>query len=303
MSIEESKPKAAVRVTQKGVYYDANQDKYLIVKSAVIGDNASFKAWYKKYGPWDLPGGHLDAGEDDILASFRRELLEETGVEFSDDQIVGPIHSALHHNDHNETALMMVMLYMVEYKGEITLSDEHEAFEWLSYEEIQEHKEAKPWIKRAVEKAHLHRQQVGAHDNMLRVLAEFDNYKKRSAQQQKDFTAYASENVISDMLPVLDNFHAATEHIPEDQQDSPWLTGIMYIQKQMEKVFEDAGVSEIDMKVGDAFDPATMEALEKKDGSSDDDSDDTTGEVVTRIVQKGYKIKEKMMRPARVEVS
>ncbi|PID99812.1 MAG: nucleotide exchange factor GrpE, partial [Acidobacteria bacterium] len=122
----------------------------------------------------------------------------------------------------------------------------------------------------------------------------FDNYKKRQTENHKEFTKYATEGVIAAMLPVLDNFHAATEHVPEQEADSPWVTGIMYIQQQMEKVFADNDVTKIAVNIGDEFDPAVMEAVKNGDEEIGDDA------VVTKIAQHGYMIGDKVLRPTRV---
>jgi molecular chaperone GrpE len=132
-----------------------------------------------------------------------------------------------------------------------------------------------------------------------RTVADFENYKKRQAENLKDTIAYANTNLILEILPVIDNFHASTEHIPEEQKDNPWVTGIMYIQKQLEKVLEDNGVSEIVVKTGDDFNPETMEAVKQEESSKKkEESDDK----VKKVLMKGYKIDGKVIRAARVTV-
>lgn len=301
--------KAIFRVSQKAVIYDESQDKYLVMKSSQRDDaSESFKQWLKKYGPWDLPGGHIDAGEENIQEAFYRELKEEAGIEPEDATISGPFRAGYQLNEKNPNPTALVLIYFVRYSGEIELSDEHEAYEWMTYDEIQEHKEIKEWIKIVAADGEKHFEKETAHDKMIRTLAEFDNYKKRSAQQQKDFTKYASEKVIMEMLPVLDNFHAAIGFVPEEDKDSPWLTGIMYIQQQMEKVFEDAGVSAIEISEGDEFNPETMEAISTGDGEqvvgdSAETQKQEQDQKVTKVIQKGYMISDKLLRPARVEIT
>ena len=71
-------------------------------------------------------------------------------------------------------------------------------------------------------------------NNWKRAVADFENYKKRQAESQKDLLRFSLEGIIMQILPVLDNFHASTDHIPEDQKSNAWVVGIMHIQKQLE---------------------------------------------------------------------
>ncbi len=302
--------RATFRVSQKAVVYNPTEEKYLLVKSTKDG-SPTHRQWYKTFGPWDLPGGHIDVGERDMKDALLRELKEEMGVALKRDDLLGPTGTVLQEHPGNPVPVV-VIFYLVEYSGEIVLSEEHVEHLWLTYDEVIAKKDVKPWVKDALTEAKAFVENCDAGEHMLRVLAEFDNYKKRSAQQQKDFAKYASEKVIMEMLPVLDNFHAATQHVPEDQKDSPWLTGIMYIQKQMEKVFEDAGVTRLPIKEGDAFDPETMEAIKSdkaddKKQHAENESHDQKEKAekkhrITKVVQHGYKIGDKVLRPARVEV-
>ncbi|KKT87530.1 MAG: Protein GrpE [Candidatus Moranbacteria bacterium GW2011_GWC2_45_10] len=98
-----------------------------------------------------------------------------------------------------------------------------------------------------------------------RCQADFENYKKMQGESQKDMARYAAQSILLEIIPVIDNFHASTAHIPKDQKDGGWVTGIMYIQKQLENVLTENGVSEIEVKVGDSFDPVMHEAMEDKE--------------------------------------
>ena len=132
-------------------------------------------------------------------------------------------------------------------------------------------------------------------DNWKRAVADFENYKKRQAESQKDIFQFANEGMIIQLLPVLDNFHASTDHIPEAQKNDAWVVGIMHIQKQLEKVLEDNGVSAIEAKAGDSFDPALHEAIssEQKKGLKNK---------IAKVILKGYRIGEKVIRAVRVTV-
>ena len=140
-------------------------------------------------------------------------------------------------------------------------------------------------------------------DGWKRCQADFENYKKRQAESQQDMIRYATQGIILQIIPVLDNFHASTNHIPEDQKENAWVTGIMHIQKQLEIVLKDNGVENIDAKAGDHFDPKFHEAVEDLECKSCKTKDYKGYQnKIKRVVQKGYKIGEKVIRPARVIV-
>ncbi|MFA7209335.1 MAG: nucleotide exchange factor GrpE [Parcubacteria group bacterium] len=135
-----------------------------------------------------------------------------------------------------------------------------------------------------------------------RCQADFENYKKRQAESQKDLIRYSTQNVILQILPVIDNFHASTGHIPEDQKENPWVTGIMYIQKQLEQVLTDNGVIEMETKIGDNFDPARHEAVEDRECKSCKSKDYKFKNKIKKIVTRGYQMGDKVVRVARVIV-
>ncbi|KKP95687.1 MAG: Protein GrpE [Candidatus Moranbacteria bacterium GW2011_GWD2_36_12] len=138
-------------------------------------------------------------------------------------------------------------------------------------------------------------------DGWQRCQADFENYKKRSAESQKDLIKYATQSIILEILPVIDNFHASTDHIPEEQKDNSWVTGIMYIQKQLENIVTENGVEEIEVKVGDNFDPIYHEAIEDHE-CVDCKVDHKYKNKIKKVLTKGYKIGEKVIRAARVVV-
>jgi molecular chaperone GrpE len=133
--------------------------------------------------------------------------------------------------------------------------------------------------------------------DLKRVQADFENYKKRQAESQKELGGYLIEKLVLEIVPVLDNFRAATMHVPEEQKNSPWVTGIQYIEKQLEDVVKQNGVEVIEAKAGDEFDPSIHEAVshESEEGESDT-------QVITQVLQNGFRIGDKVIRPAKVSV-
>lgn len=140
-------------------------------------------------------------------------------------------------------------------------------------------------------------------DGWKRCQADFENYKKMQAESQKEFVKYAAENVIMQIIPVLDNFHMSTDHIPEDQKDGGWVVGIMHIQKQLENVLAENGVEEILAKEGDAFDPAVHEAVEDSNQSSVISNQKKEKQLlIKKVLMKGYRLNGKVLRPVKVIV-
>ncbi|MEK7181658.1 MAG: nucleotide exchange factor GrpE [Patescibacteria group bacterium] len=134
-------------------------------------------------------------------------------------------------------------------------------------------------------------------DGWKRSQAEFANYQKRETEAKKELGGYLIEKLVLDIVPVLDNFHAANEHTPEDQRASPWVVGIQYIEKQLENVLADNGIQTIEAKEGDTFDPKIHEAL-----SSEESEEENKEYVITKVHQKGYKYGDRVIRPAKVTV-
>jgi molecular chaperone GrpE len=134
---------------------------------------------------------------------------------------------------------------------------------------------------------------------VLRILADFENYKKRVKNDERELYGHLTSQIVTELIPVLDNFHAATEHVPADAAGSPWVTGITYIERQFEDVLKNYGVEPLEVRPGDAFDPTHHEALDHKTT----EGEEVQALKIEKVVQKGYQIKGKLVRPAKVIVS
>lgn len=137
-------------------------------------------------------------------------------------------------------------------------------------------------------------QQIGeltAH--LQRLQAEFDNYRRRAADQQASILSLAKEDVILQLLPLIDNVDRALGHVPPELADNAWTKGVAGVAKQGAEVFASIGVSKVET-VGQPFDHNTMEAI-AAEGEGDQ-------EVVSEELQAGYKLGEKVIRPAMVKV-
>lgn len=133
--------------------------------------------------------------------------------------------------------------------------------------------------------------------DLQRLQADFENYKKRQAAEAKEFSSHLAKSIVADLIPVLDNLHAAAEHVPADLVESPWVKGITYIEKQFEDALKNYGVVPIEVNVGDKFNPMEQEIVSAEEGS-----EDNTEHTVTKVFQKGYKMGERVLKPAKVSV-
>ncbi len=131
-------------------------------------------------------------------------------------------------------------------------------------------------------------------NDLKRLQADFDNYKKRQAEAEKSLKEYLIQGLVLDIIPVLDNFNAATQHVPEDQKSSPWVVGIQYIEKQLADVLAERGVQALVPTIGEAFDPSKHEALESQIGEP--------ANTVYKVLQKGYQLGDRVVRPAKVAI-
>jgi len=134
-------------------------------------------------------------------------------------------------------------------------------------------------------------------EESLRHMAELENFRRRKQQEVDTFKKYAAESVITAFLPVLDNFLLATEHAEKHDQDSEEIIkGFVLIKKQLDSVLEKLNVTVIDA-LDQPFDPNLHQAIsqEAKKGVKPD--------TVIQEMQKGYKLFDRVIRPAMVVVS
>jgi len=130
-------------------------------------------------------------------------------------------------------------------------------------------------------------------DRVARLQAEFDNARKREAKERADFRDYAASSAIEAFLPVLDNFQLALKSTGSTEQ---LRTGVELIVKQMEEALRSLNVQPVET-VGAVFDPRVHEALEMVE------RDDVPDHQVLDEVRRGYRIKERLLRPALVRVA
>lgn len=130
-------------------------------------------------------------------------------------------------------------------------------------------------------------------DKYLRLMAEYDNFRKRNAKERLELTANATGNTLSEILPVFDNFERALE---AETTDEKYKSGVQMIFKQMGDVLTKLGVEIID-PTGKEFDPNVANAVNQIEDPNLGDN------IVAQTFQKGYKIGDKIIRYAMVVVA
>jgi molecular chaperone GrpE len=134
-------------------------------------------------------------------------------------------------------------------------------------------------------------------ERLLRQAAEHENYKKRMAREKQDATKFANEALLQKLIPVLDNFEAALAAAGASASaDDSFKTGVSMIYTQFKAALADAGLEEINAE-GQAFDPNFHEAV-----SQQETADVPEGQVVQQL-RRGYKLRDRLIRPATVVVS
>ena len=128
--------------------------------------------------------------------------------------------------------------------------------------------------------------------NWQRCQADFVNYKQRAAQEKGEIIEFANSMLIYNLLPVINDLERAFASVPADLDESNWTEGIKLIYNKFKATLEAQGLTEIKAK-GEPFDPRLHEAVMQQEG--------TEGMVIEEI-QKGYKFKEKVIRPSLVTV-
>ena len=134
-------------------------------------------------------------------------------------------------------------------------------------------------------------------DRLVRMTADFDNYKKRAAREKQDAIRYANESLLEKLIPVLDNFDSAMAVANSAGGNADSLkTGVQMIYSQLKSAVTDAGLEEIDA-VNQKFDPHWHEAV-----SQQESTEIPEGNVMQQL-RKGFKLRDRLVRPATVIVA
>lgn len=139
-----------------------------------------------------------------------------------------------------------------------------------------------------------------AGEKYLRLLAEMENMRRRHQKDREDYLLYGNAELITRVLPLLDNFHRALDHAPEsaagDAAVDQWVSGLQMVVRQFEEILAVAGVEPIEAE-GQPFDPAQHQAVAAE--PSDQHAD---GQVIAEL-QRGYRLRDRVLRPSMVKVA
>ena len=129
-----------------------------------------------------------------------------------------------------------------------------------------------------------------------RARADFANLKRRSEEERAESATIAADRLLIRVLDLADDFDLAVEHVPDEAKGSPWVEGISAIDRKLRALIEAEGIVAMGGE-GEPFDPQTQQAI------SYEDTADVPDGTVLKILQRGYTIRERVLRPALVAVA
>ncbi len=132
-------------------------------------------------------------------------------------------------------------------------------------------------------------------DKYLRSMAEFENYRRRSIQEKSDWIKLATQKLALNVCDLADNFERAMMQIKEEDKENSFVKGILQIEQQLRSILEKEGVCKI-KALGNEFDPSEHEALAHIPSEFEENT-------VAAVIQNGYTMHGKILRPVRVAVS
>ena len=133
-------------------------------------------------------------------------------------------------------------------------------------------------------------------EKYLRLYAEFENYKRRIQKENETNKTYQSQRVLTDILPTIDNIERALQIEGDDESFKSLQKGVQMVHESLLRALKDNGLEEIESE-GQAFDPNFHQAVVQ-----DDNPDFKSGDI-TQELQKGYKLKDRVLRPSMVKVN
>jgi molecular chaperone GrpE len=132
-------------------------------------------------------------------------------------------------------------------------------------------------------------------DLALRSQADFENYKKRATREKQEAIKYANSSLLQQLVSILDNFELGLAAAKTEAQDSAIYSGMVLVQKQLNDLLAENGLEPIEAE-GKKFDPNLHEAMAHEPSELPE-------ETVIRQARRGYRLKDRLLRPARVVVS
>lgn len=166
--------------------------------------------------------------------------------------------------------------------------------EMVEEAEKENKKEKKKFERLQEEKEKLQAEVDHWKNEYYRAYADTKNLRNNLENEHRQALKYRSLGFIEELLPILDSFHVVLEKEPEDPTLKNYLIGFQYIYRNLVSVLENEGVSEISPEVGKPFDSNVMAAVDTVEGEDN---------LVTKVYCKGYKLHDRIIRPASVQVS
>ncbi len=142
----------------------------------------------------------------------------------------------------------------------------------------------------------LQREKDEVYQRLLRVQAEYDNFRRRTQKEKEADRKYRSQSLITDLLPIVDNFERAIQAEVNNEAAKQFVDGIKMVYRQLNDALEKEGV-EVIATVGETFDPHLHQGVVQVE------DDQYESNVVVEELQKGYKLKDRIIRPAMVKVN
>ena len=133
------------------------------------------------------------------------------------------------------------------------------------------------------------------YDKFLRMQAEFDNFRKRTAKEREELYMMSLEKIVTELLPIVDNMERAISIFKSNSLDSSYIEGIDMVQKQLLVILEKSGLKEINA-LGMDFDPNLHHAVMQVAGDAEEENK------VKEVLQKGYFLGSKVIRPVMVQI-
>ena len=186
-----------------------------------------------------------------------------------------------------------------EQEQQHTTEDSQEAYNdtELSAEAPFNDEEASESEEEPDEITRLQNEVAAAKDKYLRLFAEFENFRRRTAKERLELVTTASEKVMSDLLPVVDDFERSLQIFKENEAVAPMYEGIQLVHGKLTKTLEQKGLKPMDVSVGSDFDSEYHEAVVQTPAPSES----LKGKVVD-VIDKGYFLGEKVLRYAKVVI-
>ena len=131
---------------------------------------------------------------------------------------------------------------------------------------------------------------------LQRVQADFLNYKRRTEEERQEMVKHTSADLILKLLPILDDFQRALDHVPANTDEAQWMEGMSLVERKFQALLEAEGVNRIQAQ-GQRFDPWEHEALFHEESSEEPEG------TVLRVIRDGYKLHDRVLRPAQVSVA